>query len=232
MSIVKRVIGNDGNPAPYDIYANVVTIHGSLNITGNTSTIVTTETNITDHVITLNAGLTAANAPNPLGASIVVDRGTSANTAIQWSETNGYWQLTNDGTTYAKISTAGAIPAGGSTTQVQYNNGGSLLGNANFTFNNGNLSVYNTVIGNGNLTTTASSNQDLTLTADGTGHIYILDVLKIAYQSAPTNVASTTQLYANTVGSGNTGLYVVNNNTTDELITKNRALGLGLLMSY
>jgi len=94
------------------------------------------------------------------------------------------------------------------------------------------VSINNTVIGNGNLTTTASSNQDLTLTADGTGHIYILDVLKIAYQSAPTNVASTTQLYANTVGSGNTGLYVVNNNTTDELITKNRALGLGLLMSY
>ena len=176
--------------------------------------------------------MSGANAPNPLGANITVDRGSSPNVTIQWSETTGYWQLTNDGVNFSRIVTlslGGA--AGGNVNNVQFNSAGSLSGSNNFNFFGGNLSVYGTNIGNGNVTATGTG-QDLTLVAPN-GKVYVNSVLKLSYQAtAPINVSNTTQLYANTVGGGNTGLYVVNNNTTDELISKNRAVGLSLLFSY
>jgi hypothetical protein len=113
---------------------------------------------------------------------------------------------------------------------VQYNNSNLLAASNSFTFSGGNLSVYGTNIGNGNVYATGVG-QDLTLVAPN-GKVYVNSVVKLSYQTAPTNVASTTQIYANTVGSGNTGLFVVNSNTTDELISKNRAIGLNLLLSY
>ena len=72
------------------ISSGSVIIEGNLLVSGNTQTYSTTDTMITDHTITLNAGATS---PNPLGAYILVNRGSSANAMITWSETVGAWQI-------------------------------------------------------------------------------------------------------------------------------------------
>ena len=227
MSSSKRVIGNDGNLAPYDIFANVVTIHGNLQIMGNTSTQDITNSVITDSIITLNHGTVT---PLATGAAIEVDRGTSPNVQIRWSETNTRWELTNDGSTYTAIgSGSGSSGASGPQGAIQWANAGNLYGSSNLTINSGNLRIANTSIGNGNIWTTGT-NQDLYLQANGSGYVVINDVAKLAYQStAPTNQNNYTMLFANTVGSGGTGLYVVNTGTGDELITKTKATVLALI---
>jgi hypothetical protein len=253
MATVKRVVGADGLYAPWDIYSNVVTIHGNLNILGNTEYLNSTVTQIGNAYITLNEN---NSGPGVTGNSgIIINRGTSNGYANGTVIGNSYWVwnesvLSFQGTAngaVAKVQGANAVSgldlvnyytlttfglgAGGSTTQVQYNSGGALTGNPNFTFSNGNLSVYGTNIGDGNVTATGIS-QDLTLVAPN-GKVYVNSVLKLSYQAtAPSNVASTTQLFANTVGGGGTGLYVVNSGTGDELITKTKATVLALIFGY
>lgn len=229
MTSVKRVTNSSGGVGGYTIIADPVYIYGNLYVTGNTNTTSTNDLAITNNSIIMNAGLSGANAPNPQGANITVDRGTSPNVSIQWSESLGYWQLTNDGTTFSKIASAsGGVTAGGYNNSVQYNSANVLAGSNSFTFSSGNLSVYGTNIGNGNVIATGTT-QDLTLSSNN-GVVYINDVLKLSYQAtAPSNVASTTQIFANTVGGGGTGLYVVNSGTGDELITKTKATVLALI---
>lgn len=255
MATVKKVVGADGLYAPWDIWSNVVTIHGNLNIVGNTEYLNSTVTQIGNAYFYLNTGDTGPGVT--IGNSgVIINRGTSNGYANGSVVGNSYWvwnepTLSFQGTvngSIAKVRVANAVSgfdavnyysltslpaiAGGSTTQVQYNNSGSLLGNANFTFTNGNLTVYNTVIGNGNVTT-ATNGVDLVLTGAGSGTVYVNDILKLGYQSsAPSYIASTTQLFANTVGSGGTGLYVVNSGTGDELITKTKATVLALIFGY
>lgn len=243
MATIKRVIGNTGATAPYDIYSNVVTIHGNLIVTGNTSYINSNNFNIGNAYIILNDAETGAGVTNG-NSGIWIDRGSLTNAYWVWDEVTTTFRGTIGGN-LATISAASPVnpsdvvtkgylanvggTAGGNVTEVQYNVSNLLSGSQYFTFNNGNLKVYNTIIGNGNVTT-SGANQDLILSANGsTGYVTIDDVLKISYQTTPTNVASTAFLYANTVGVGNSGLYFVNNSTNDELLAKTRAVALSLI---
>lgn len=95
-----------------NINTATVVINGNLIVTGNSQSIVTTDTAITDHTITLNSGVTS---PNPAGANIIVARSTSgspANVFISWNETVKAWQYYN-GTTIANIasSASSGIPS-------------------------------------------------------------------------------------------------------------------------
>jgi hypothetical protein len=123
-----------------NITSGTVTINGNLYVTGNSQTIVSTDTAISDHVITLNHGLSLTSPPNPLGAAIEVDRGTSANVQLRWNETLQHWQLTNDGTNFANIGTVGT-GAGSALTAVVQDTSPALGGNLNIT----NRTLYDTV---------------------------------------------------------------------------------------
>jgi hypothetical protein len=105
MSTTKRISGdytiqtlNVGDRINLD--ATAVVINGNLVVTGNSQSIVSTDSAITDHTITLNNGVTTA---NPLGANIIVDRGNLANVSIAWNENVQAWQASNDGVTYKYI---------------------------------------------------------------------------------------------------------------------------------
>lgn len=82
------------------------------------------------------------------------------------------------------------------------------------------------------------SNADIILDAPGSGTVRINDVLQIAETPGtddpildPIAPADGIKLYAKSEGTGNTGLYFVNtNNTNDELISRNRALLYGYLL--
>lgn len=85
--------------------------------------------------------------------------------------------------------------------------------------------------------TAISSNQDLVISAPGTGTVKIEDVLEIPASpyiddNAEDPLAPETgiKLYAKSEGTGKTGLYYVNSNSTnEEIISKNRALLLSLI---
>jgi hypothetical protein len=82
------------------------------------------------------------------------------------------------------------------------------------------------------------SNGDLVLDAPGTGTVKINDVLQITETPGtddpiidPASPNDGVKIYAKSEGTGNTGLYFVNtNNTNDELISRKRALLFGYLL--
>ena len=86
---------------------NTVFIQGNLYVGGNATAVTKTDLNITDNIITINAGETGPGVTLNT-AGLAVDRGSLANVAILWNETQGAWTLTNDGTTYESIQTGSA----------------------------------------------------------------------------------------------------------------------------
>ena len=113
MPVVKRlnddfVIDNKIKAnANITLSTNTVYIQGNLVVGGNATAITKTDLNITDNIITINAGETGPGVT--LGtAGLNVDRGSLANVALLWSEAIGKWVLTDDGTTYEAIQTGSA----------------------------------------------------------------------------------------------------------------------------
>ena len=86
---------------------DTVFIQGNLYVGGNATAITKTDLNITDNIITLNAGETGPGV-TLVTSGINVDRGSLANVAILWNESIGAWTLTNDGSTYESIQTGSA----------------------------------------------------------------------------------------------------------------------------
>lgn len=75
---------------------------GDLTVSGTTTTINSTDLNITDNTIILNkdetgAGVTAGTS------GVEVERGTEANVRLQWNEATDSWQVTTDGVTYHNL---------------------------------------------------------------------------------------------------------------------------------
>lgn len=227
MSSVKNVSGD------YDIYANLVTIHGNLKIIGNSASVSSTNSTVKDNIIVLNDGETGAGVA--LGnAGIMINRGISANAYWQFAEATTSWEgRYSDGNLIA-ISAADPVnnsdvvtkgylaghgtPPGGSDTQVQYNKSSSLAGNAGlvFTDTTGVLQIGNISIGPDAIQHTS----DITVNSP-------LRMTDMA--GSPTAVSGHTTVYANTPGGGGTGVYFVNTTNSDELISKKKATVLALI---
>jgi len=114
--------------------------------------------------------------------------------------------------TWSEIGTASGSSTGGPNTAVQFNNAGVFGGEAEFTWDQD--------------TDTLS----ITGIVSATGNVAIDGPIQLADQSSvPAAVANTTVLYANTVGSGGTGVYFVDGSTTDELVSKSKAIVYGII---
>ena len=80
---------------------NDVVIAGDLTVTGTTTSIETTNTDITDNVITLNKGELGAGVTLTT-SGIEIERGTSPNRSLVWTENfGGKWLVTDDATLLA-----------------------------------------------------------------------------------------------------------------------------------
>ena len=81
---------------------------------------------------------------------------------------------------------------------------------------------------------TDRSNQDLALTANGTGEIVISPVLTFTVGTANPTATTSTKVYNKTAGGGGTGLYFKNSNinsgTEGELISKSKATALAIAL--
>ena len=76
-------------------------VTGNLTVTGTQFYANTVNLTVVDNIITLNSNVTGAPS---LSAGIEVNRGSSTNTKLLWSEANTSWEFTNNGTTYDKIA--------------------------------------------------------------------------------------------------------------------------------
>lgn len=93
------------NGDPIILDANEVKIPGNLTVSGTTTSVETTNTEIFDNIIRLNAGHTGAPT---LNAGIEVERGDETDVQLRWNENFQKWQITNDGSTYGNIAIAAA----------------------------------------------------------------------------------------------------------------------------
>ena len=75
-----------------------------------------------------------------------------------------------------------------------------------------------------------TTNSDLTITANGTGEVLIEKVVVLPYQiSTPVSSVDKNKFYADTPAEGGSGLFFVNPDTTDELVSKSKAILFGII---
>lgn len=98
--ITESVTIGDATDVTITTSGNLV-VTGDLTVSGTTTTVNTETINLADNIITVNSNYTGS-SPTENGG-IEVERGTLANTALRWNETNDRWEFTNDGSTYYNI---------------------------------------------------------------------------------------------------------------------------------
>lgn len=183
----------------YTIDSTDVVITGNLTVQGTQASVETTNTVITDKVITLNKGETGSGVgPAGTGESgIEINRGNLTTVKFVWNETLDTWQISNALGYSANVLTS----AFGSTalTAIIQDPTPQLGGNL--------VTDGYTILG-------------------GASSIKLDGNLELSHQALPTTfTANTVTLYAQFPDAGGTGLYVTNNQgLNQELITKTRSI--------
>jgi hypothetical protein len=80
-------------------------VTGNLRVAGLTTYVSSTDLNIGDNIINLNADL-AQDATPTESAGIQIERGIENNVAVLWDENIDKWVFTNDGSIYSQIASA------------------------------------------------------------------------------------------------------------------------------
>jgi len=209
MSQTKRVSGAYTISATSFTLDNDVTVTGNLTVTGTTNSIETTNTRITDRIVTYNQGESGAGVTGQY-SGIEIERGSASNALLVFDEVTDTFQISTDGgSSYSSISTGSGISNVVEDTTPQ-------LG--------GDLDV------NGKNIVSAASNEDIAIIPSGTGKVTIEAGLKLNDQAiTPTSAAGATILYADTASGGGTGLFFVDGSTSDELVSKSKAIVYGLI---
>ena len=210
MSQTKRVSGAYTISATSFTLDNDVTVSGNLTVTGTTNSVETTNTRISDNTITLNQGESGAGV-TAVTSGIEIDRGSLDNALLVFDEASDSFQISTDGgSSYVAITTG----SGGLGNVVEDTT--PQLG--------GDLDV------NGKNIVSAASNEDIAIIPSGTGKVTIEAGLKLNDQAiTPTSAAGATVLYADTASGGGTGLFFVDGSTSDELVSKSKAIVYGLI---
>jgi hypothetical protein len=111
------VVGTTGS------FSGDVTMAGNLTISGTTTTVNSTNVEIGDNIIALNADVTGAPTEN---AGIDVERGTSTNVQLLWNETDDKWTVGSE--TFVAATFEGAL-TGNVTGNVTGDLTGDVTGN-------------------------------------------------------------------------------------------------------
>ena len=202
------LITNKVNPtADITLATRTVFIDGNLQVGGNTTTVTKTELEVSDNTITVNKGGGGASGVVLGTAGLEVDRKNSAgsglaNVAIRWNETVDKWQITNDGSTYANISSSSGLSSV------------SIIDDLNPALG-GNLNTYARTIYSSNVAVvTFDSNLSIKNTA-----------------TVPSAVGGYSVIYSQAPNSGGSGLYVTNTtNSNRELASSRKAIVYSLVL--
>ena len=204
-------------------------VTGNLTVTGTQFYANTVNLTVVDNIITLNSNVTGAPS---LSAGIEVNRGSSTNTKLLWSEANTSWEFTNDGITYDKIAGLTYVQAAfdkantaeGSIGVAAFNKANSANVLAQAAFDKANTatagsvltSTVDTYTGDGSNTAFTLSVQPATInyTTAVVGGVtqprsaYSVIGTTLTFTSAPANNQI---IEVTTIGTSNTILYTVNN---------------------
>lgn len=202
------LITNKINPAAdITLATRTVFIDGNLQVGGNTTTVTKVELEVSDNIITLNKGGGGASGVVLGTAGIEIDRKDSAgsglaNVSIRWNETIDKWQITNDGTTYANVSSS----SGAGASALVDDPSPTLGGNLN--------TLARTIYSSNVAVVTFDSNLSVKNTA-----------------VAPSAIAGYNVIYANTPNGGGSGLYVTNTtNSNRELASSRKSIVYSLVL--
>jgi len=182
-----------------------LTVTGNLTITGTTTTVSTTNTTIEDIIVTYNSGEAGAGVAGGSGKSgIEIDRGSLANAQFVFDEVDDKFKISTD----AGASFTNIMVTSSSGLTVVVDDTSPQLG--------GGLDL---------------NSQDITGTGniDITGSITTDSNLVLTDASAPSSISGATILYAGTASGGGTGLFFVDGSTSDELVSKSKAIVYGLI---
>lgn len=189
------------------VTAGDVTISGNLTVSGTTTYINTTDLNVGDNKIVLNADLTGVTAPSE-DAGFIVNRGSAANVEFVWDETNDRW--------YAASNTF----LGSNLTVV-----GSATVNTDFTVN-GNTKIGNAVtdvlevisVVNTNVIPVGGNTVTLGNTTNRWGQLYVGNAYVTTEVNSPSYVAGT--INATSAGfKANTTYIGIGNSSVNTVIT-------------
>lgn len=184
-----------------------LTVAGNLAINGTTTSVNTTNTNVTDRVITLNKGETGPGVTGPNDVSgIEVDRGASAKATLRWNETLEHWEISDKDGNFAEITTAAG--GGGYLTAVVDDTSPEL--GANLDLNNKNVEGAGNININGAI--------------DATGNITGGNLQTAGSLVVGLGTANELEIYAQPVGLSGTGIWYTNATETAELISKKKAI--------
>ena len=212
MSKTERVTGNlTLDPTGDFIVLSDTQITGNLTVNGTQTTISTTNSTIKDRQIVLNDGESGAGVTGQY-AGIEIERGSVANTWLVFDENDDNWKISyDDGATFPDLVVSSATGLTVVVDDTSPELGGDLDING--------FNIVSTV-----------SNENIQLVPSGTGNVTIASALKLNDQSiTPSSVAGATLLYADTAAGGGTGVYFVDGSTSDELVSKSKAIVYGLI---
>lgn len=195
-----------GGAGTVEIEATSLTVTGNLIVAGTNTAVNSTNLDIADNTIVLNKGETHAGVT--LGkAGIEIDRGTLTNTGLRYNDTSNKWELTHDGSTWTYITTGDKI--NNVVEDITPQLGGALDVNGQ--------------------TITSASNGDIVVDPNGTGQLKINHAISLHNESDPSATADYNKLYAKTPSEGGSGVFFVNSTTSDELVSKTKAMVFALI---
>jgi len=148
---------NNALPKAGGTITGSLVIDGNLTVSGTRTYANTTNVQLGDNIITLNAEIPSGLAPTE-NAGFEVNRGSSANVALLWNETNDNWTATNDGSYYYVLADA-AVDATQNASIISVTNTAAaafLAGNTAATLQSGINATQNTSITNAQNTADAA----------------------------------------------------------------------------
>ena len=239
MAETKRI--NDS----YTIKAPTIIIDGDLQVLGTRTASDVQDTTINDNTIILNSGETGAGVTyNTSG--IEIERGSLDNVSFVYDDTiDKFRALENatliniqvadpvasaDAATKSYVDTASSsVVAAGVENSLQFNTSNAFDGDSNLLYDGTSLTVGNTNISTG-VITVDDTNGNLELSANGTGTLYARSVVRMENESGdPSSITGSNQLYAKTAAAGGSGMFFVNDDTADELVSKSKAIVFGII---
>ena len=198
-----------GGAGTVEIEATSLTVTGNLIVAGTNTAVNSTNLDIADKTIVLNKGETGAGVTSPFHSGIEIDRGTLTNTGLRYNDTSNKWELTNDGSTWADILAGASVGILNVVEDITPQLGGALDVNGQ--------------------TITSASNGDIVMDPDGTGQLKINHAISLHNESDPSATADYNKLYAKTPSEGGSGVFFVNSTTSDELVSKTKAMVFALI---
>jgi len=209
------------------IRTNELLIDGDLRVSGTTITEHKEEVAIGDANLILNNGQIGSGIGGSLtvegtdSAGISIDRGNFVSTEIRYNDAIDWWEATDDGVEYYPLNPVNN-PA--FDFRLVTDPGPHLGGNLIINYQDTNLDYTDFKI-------SSTHSQDVVIDADGTGQVKLDHVLSLETQATiPDAETGYTKIYAGPVGLGGTGFHVKNDEIEDELVSRKKAILLGLIL--